>query len=608
MRELLRLLRYAWARPAPVVAIVLLSFVVAQLSVVSIGTVGPLFALFFQEKPLENLVDLGQKGFFGGLGAHLNAWAVPLVGWAQANRVKAVALVMGFLVLMTFLKGVGSFFQEYLTGIVAGRVGVVLSDELYDHTLHLSLGNYTRRGVADPVTRFTVDIDAVVTGVATLFGKAIREPITFLMFLFLLIGISPRLTLTVFIIVPALVAVAAVIGKQIKRAMRRVLAVRTEMVRRLQESFRGIRIVKAFVMEPVEEERFHGLNERLFRMRRRIYAGDAGVSPLLELLGVMGASVVVVLAAQAVAHADLDPKRFLVFAGGLLFLLSPVRMLSAVNNRVQVMLAAAERIFELCDELPQVRERAEARGLAPLREAIRFEDVHFSYNGQDEVLRGISLEVRRGECVALVGASGVGKTTLVNLIPRFYDPTAGRITVDGSDLRDVTLRALRAQVGLVSQEVLLFSDTVRGNIAYGNLRASEADIREAARKAYADEFIRQFPDGYDTLIGEDATTLSGGQRQRIALARAILKDPSIFILDEATSQLDSESEHYIQQALAEFRRGRTTFIIAHRLSTVERADRIVLMEGGRIADIGTHAELLTRSPLYRNLYQLQFSS
>jgi len=233
--------------------------------------------------------------------------------------------------------------------------------------------------------------------------------------------------------------------------MRRVLVVRTDMVRRLQETFRGIRIVKAFVMEPVEQEHFHGLNERLYRMRRRIYAGDAGVSPLLELLGVMGASLVVVLAAQAVVHGELEPKRFLVFAGGLFFLLSPVRMLSAVNNRVQVMLAAAERIFELRDELPRVRERPGAQGLAPLREAIRFEDVHFSYNGEDEVLRGISLEVRRGECVALVGASGVGKTTLVNLIPRFYDPTAGRIAIDGSDLRDVTLKALRAQVGLVSQ-------------------------------------------------------------------------------------------------------------------------------------------------------------
>jgi len=608
MKEFVRLLRHVWVRPTPVVAIVLLSFVVAQLSVVSIGTVGPLFALFFQDKPLENLVDLGQTGFFADLSARLNAWAVPLVVWARANRVQAVALVMGFLTLMTFLKGVATFFQEYLTGVVAARVGLVLSDELYGHTLHLSLGNFARRGIADPLTRFTVDMDAIILGMATLFGRAIREPISFLSFLLLLIGISPRLTLAVFIIVPALGAVAAIIGKQVKRAMRHVLAVNTEMVRRLQETFRGIRIVKAFVMEPVEQRRFHGLNERLYRLRLRIYSSDAGVSPLLELLGVMGASVVVVLAAQLVVHSQLDPKRFLVFGGGLFFLLSPVRRLSNVNNRVQVMLAAAERIFGLCDEVPLVRERPEARGLAPSWETIRFEDVHFSYDGEEEVLRGISLEVRRGECVALVGASGVGKTTLVNLIPRFYDPTAGRITIDGADLRDVTLKALRAEVGLVSQEVLLFTDTVRANIAYGNPQASEADIREAARKAHADSFIGEFPQGYDAPIGEDAVTLSGGQRQRIALARAVLKNPSIFILDEATSQLDSESEHHIQQALAEFLRGRTTFIIAHRLSTVERADRIVLMERGRIADIGTHAELLARSPLYRNLYQLQFAS
>jgi subfamily B ATP-binding cassette protein MsbA len=534
--------------------------------------------------------------------------AVPLVEWARANRVQAVALVMGFLAVTTFLKGVATFFQEYLTGVLSARVGMALADGLYDHTLHLSLGTYARRGVADPLTRFTVDIDAVITGIATLFGKAIREPITFLSFLLLLIGISPRLTLAVFIIVPALGAVATIIGKQVKRAMRHVLAVNTEIVRRLQETFRGIRIVKAFVMEPVEQERFHGLNQRLYRLRLRIYAGDAGVSPLMELLGVLGAIVVVVLAAQLVVNQQLDPKRFLVFAGGLFFLLSPVRRLSNVNNRVQVMLAAAERIFGLQDEVPQVRERPAAQELSPSWTAIHFDDVHFSYDGEEDVLRGISLEVRRGECVALVGASGVGKTTLVNLIPRFYDPTAGRITIDGCDLRDVTLKTLRGQVGLVSQEVLLFSDTVRANIAYGDLQASEEDIRQAAHKAHADRFIGEFPRGYDTLIGEDAVTLSGGQRQRIALARAILKDPSIFILDEATSQLDSESERHIQEALAEFRHGRTTFIIAHRLSTVERADRILLMEGGRIVDMGTHSELLARSPLYHNLYQLQFAS
>jgi subfamily B ATP-binding cassette protein MsbA len=284
-----------------------------------------------------------------------------------------------------------------------------------------------------------------------------------------------------------------------------------------------------------------------------------------------------------------------------------VRKLSNVNNRVQVMLAAAERIFELRDEVPTVTEKPGATALPPLREAVRFEGVHFRYTAEEPVLRGVDLEVRRGERIAFVGASGVGKTTLVSLVPRFYDPTAGRVTVDGLDLREVTLRSLRDQIGLVTQEVFLFDDSVRANIAYGKPGATDAEIEAAARKAYADGFVRDLPRGYDTVVGEDAVILSGGQRQRLALARAILKDPAIFILDEATSQLDSESERAIQQALEAFTRDRTTFIIAHRLSTVEHADRIVVMEAGRIADVGTHAELLTRSPLYRNLHQLQFA-
>ncbi|MCK4301041.1 MAG: ATP-binding cassette domain-containing protein, partial [Planctomycetes bacterium] len=268
--------------------------------------------------------------------------------------------------------------------------------------------------------------------------------------------------------------------------------------------------------------------------------------------------------------------------------------------------AAADRVFELRDQVPTIQERPGASELPALRQALRFEDVHFSYGGEEEVLCGVDLEARYGERIALVGVSGVGKTTLVNLIPRFYDPVTGRVTIDGVDVRQATLKSLRGQIGLVSQEVLLFNDTVRANIAYGEAEAGDEEIEEAARKAHADDFIRELPQGYDTVIGEDAATLSGGQRQRIALARAILKDPAIFILDEATSQLDSESEHHIRQALDEFMRDRTTFIVAHRLSTVEHADKIVVMAEGRVADVGTHTELLARSPLYRNLHQLQF--
>jgi len=608
MRAFWRLLGYVWPHGWRVAAVVALSAVVAVLSVTRLGSVGPLVLAFFQEGPPRQIVNLGQAGPLAQWGARINEWVQPLLRWGQVNRVQFVALLMGFIALVTFIKGTAAFFQGYLTGTLAARVGIDLANELYDHTLHLSLDSYARRGLADPVTRFTVDIETIVLGISTLFGKTIQEPVTFLTCVVVLVGISPRLTLAVFVIIPTLAAVAAVIGKQVKRAMRNVLAVRSRLTQQLQETFRGIRIVKVFVMEPAESGRFRVLNERLYRQRRRIYAGTSAVGPLLEVLGAVGAGVVIVLAARARLRGELDPQAFMAFIGALALSMASVRKLSNVYNRVQIMMAAAERIFQLRDEVPTVRERPGARELPPLRRSVRFEDVHFSYDGEEEVLRGITLEVRRGERVALVGASGVGKTTLVSLIPRFYDPTSGRITIDGVDIREVTLRSLRRQVGLVTQEVLLFDDTVRANIAYGSPQATEAEIIEAARKAHADEFIRQLPDGYDTVIGEEAVTLSGGQRQRIALARAILKNPSIFILDEATSQLDSESEHLIQEALEEFMQGRTTFIIAHRLSTVERADRIVVLEGGRIAGVGTHAELLERSTLYRNLYQLQFRS
>ena len=606
MRDFCRLLGYVRPHGWRVATIVLLSAVVAVVSITRLGSLGPLVLAFVQQGPPREIVNLGQEGPFAQWSAGINEWVQPLLRWGQVNRVEFVALLMGFIVLVTFIKGTAGFFRGFLTGTLAAQVGIDLANELYDHTLHLSVDSYARRGIADPVTRFTVDVDTVVLGISTLFGKTIQEPVTFLVAVAVLVGISPRLTLAVFIVLPALAVVAAVIGKQVKGAMRNVLAVRSRLTQQLQETFRGIRIVKAFVMERAESGRFRALNDRLYRQRRRIYAGTAAVSPLLELLGAAGASVVIVLAARAQLRGELDAPAFVAFVGALALSMASVRKLSNVYNRVQIMLAAAERVFQLRDEVPTVQEQPRARELPRLRRRLRFEDVHFSYDGQEEVLRGITLEACYGERIALVGASGVGKTTLANLIPRFYDPTSGRVTIDGTDIREVTLQSLRRQIGLVTQEVLLFDDTIRANIAYGGGQATEADILEAARKAHADEFIRQLPHGYDTVVGEDAVTLSGGQRQRIALARAILKDPPIFILDEATSQLDSESEHLIQQALEEFMQGRTTFIIAHRLSTVERADRIVLLEGGRIAGVGTHAELLQESPLYRNLYQLQF--
>jgi subfamily B ATP-binding cassette protein MsbA len=302
------------------------------------------------------------------------------------------------------------------------------------------------------------------------------------------------------------------------------------------------------------------------------------------------------------------PADLTVLFGALAMTIDPLRKLSSVNNLIQTSVASAERVFELIDAKPEIVEAAHPVALAPMREALEFHDVRFRYATGGEVLRGISLRIRKGEMIALVGFSGAGKSTLVKLIPRFYDPSAGSITLDGVDIRNASFQSLRDQIGIVTQDTILFAESIRANIAFGRTQYDEARVRAAAQAAHADEFIRRLPQGYDTVIGEGGGTLSGGQRQRLAIARAIIKDPAILILDEATSSLDSESERLIQDALDHFVQGRTTVVIAHRLSTVQRADRIVVLDAGQIAEMGTHAELMARGGTYRRLYEMQFGT
>jgi subfamily B ATP-binding cassette protein MsbA len=373
----------------------------------------------------------------------------------------------------------------------------------------------------------------------------------------------------------------------------------------LSETLRGHRVIKTYAMEAFEQRRFERINQAYFRVNRRTVRIQALNSPLMEVLGGIGLAALFVYAAGRIHAGQMKLGGLISFLIALMLMYKPMKDITRINMAVQLALSSARRIFELTDAESEIREKPGAVELPPFGDAIRYEDVSFGY-GSGTVLDKIHLTIRRGETVAIVGPSGAGKTTLVNLLPRLYDPTSGRITLDGVDLRDAALASLRRQISLVTQETILFDSTARENIAYGQDSPPVERVRAAAHAAYADEFLEKLPFGYESRVGEDAGRLSGGQKQRLAIARALYKNAPILILDEATSQLDTESEALVAGALTNLMKGRTTLVIAHRLSTVRRADRIIVLDGGRIVESGTHQDLLTRPGLYRRLHEMQY--
>jgi subfamily B ATP-binding cassette protein MsbA len=515
----------------------------------------------------------------------------------------------GLIVGAYFLKGIGSYFSTYLMTDVGQRVVRDIRDRLFRHILDQSAAFFSRRTTGQLMSRITNDVNQVQQAVSETIGDVIREGLTAVGWIVAMFYYDWRLALVAMTGAPLVLYPLVRLGQRVRRSTRRSQEHLEHLSHLTAEAFTGHRIVKAFGTERHEAERFAAASNRLYRTNLKVTSTVSLLPPIMEFLG--GAAIVALLwygQRRITAGNGMTPGAFLAFIFAAFMLYTPVKRLSRVNANLQQAIAAATRIFEVLDTHSEVRERPGARPLAPLARGIDFRDVSFAYDdgAGKTVLRNVSFSARAGQVIAIVGLSGAGKTTLVNLLPRFYDVTGGAILIDGVDVRDVTLGSLRRQIGIVTQETVLFDDTIANNIAYGLPDASRAAIEQAARAAHAHEFVQALPAAYETPIGERGQRLSGGQRQRLAIARALLKDSPILILDEATSSLDAESELLVQDALANLMRNRTAFVIAHRLSTVRRADAIVALERGRVAEIGRHEELLARpAGVYAKLYALQ---
>jgi subfamily B ATP-binding cassette protein MsbA len=512
------------------------------------------------------------------------------------------------LILFTLAKGVAEYFSTYLMARVGQESVLRLRQDLYAHVLRQSADFFERHRTNYLVSRLVSSAAAIEAAVTNTLRDMLREGFTLVAFLAASFYFSWRLTAGSLAIAPVIGWLTANFGRRLRNLSREMHEGNQQLVDTAQEGLANHPIVKAYRGEEREQGRFTKVARRIMRANLRSAKISGFAPPVIEMIGVAAVAVLLYFGQREITAGRMDAAQFLAFLFFLFSSYDPMRKLSRLQNALEIALAAARHVWEVLDETCELRERKDAVALAPLRDKIELRNVSFSYaNEERQVLRGIDLTIRAGRMVALVGESGGGKSTLTKMIPRFHDPTGGAVVWDGTDLRDARLSSLRRHVALVTQETVLFNDTVRYNISYSRPDASDEEIERAARVAFAHDFIRELPEGYDTIVGERGIFLSGGQRQRLAIARAVLADACVLVLDEATSALDTESERYVQQALANLTRDRTTVVIAHRLSTVRRADLIVVVERGRIVETGRHEELLAHGGVYKRLYELQFA-
>jgi subfamily B ATP-binding cassette protein MsbA len=512
-------------------------------------------------------------------------------------------------VASTILKGLFDYAGTYLVNYAGFGLITDLRNSLYDSILRRSSAFFQKHSTGTLLSTTVNDIERVQYAMSSVLAEFLQQFFTFVFTAGVVIVLGRQLAWLLLLFVPFIIFSASRIGRRVRHTTRRGQDQLADIQNILHETITGNRIVKAFSMEAWEFARFRKAARRLFRANLRSVAAAAISSPLMDIFGAIAIALLLLLGRRQIVHGWMTPGIFLAFIIAVFKLYDPVRKFALFYNSFQQALGASSEIFKFMEIRDEVQEKADAIALPPFSRKIAIEDVTFCYESegvQRQVLNHIELDVKAGEILALVGSSGAGKSTLVSLVPRFFDVTTGRIVIDGHDIRDVTLNSLRSQIGVVTQETVLFNDTLRNNIAYGQPAVSQTSVESAARAALAHDFIMELPAGYETVIGEKGVRLSGGERQRIAIARALLKNAPILILDEATSALDSESESLVRSALQNLMTGRTVVVIAHRLSTVRRADRIVVIENGAIADIGTHEELMQKLGTYRRLYDLQF--
>ena len=604
MRQLTRLIGYAFPYWWQILASVLLMAAVGALDAFKYLLVRPVF-----DRVLNPATGSQNIQLFVIPGTH---HPVYLQQFVPSHFTNAWTIVAFALVASTILKGICDYSGTYLVNHAGFGMITDLRDDLYTALLRRSAAFFSKHTTGTLLSTIINDIERVQYAMSTVLSELLQQFFTFVSVAIVVVILGGNLAWVLLLFVPVIVFSSRKIGHRVRHTTRHGQDKLAEIQNILHETITGNRIVKAFNTEDWEISRFRNAARRLFRANLRSVAATAISSPLMDVLGVVGIALLILIGRGRIAHNQMTPGVFVAFITAVFSLYNPVRKFALFYNNFQQALGASSEIFKFMDIEDDVREKPRAKVLPKFSDGVRFEHVSFAYahEGEEthEVLRDINLEVRRGEVLAVVGSSGAGKSTLVHLIPRFFDVTDGRLLIDGNDVRDLTLASLRAQVGIVTQETVLFNDTVRNNIAYGQPQVSQKEVEAAARAALAHDFIVGLPAGYDTVIGERGVRLSGGERQRLAIARALLKNAPVLILDEATSALDSESEALVQSALHNLMSGRTVFVIAHRLSTVRRADRIVVIENGTIADVGRHEELMSKLGTYRRLYELQFTS